>query len=201
MQRRVLIVNEPHERLDHLAEAVAELGHDPIVCWVEADGVSALLGREHPDVALIGPGAGPEQALAVITEMAQDGACPVIALIDASDPAFIRQAARRGVFAFVLRDDPGELAGAMEVALQRFAEYHSLRGAFDRRAVIEQAKGILMAHHGVDSDAAFAMLREHSQRSGQKLIDVAHGMVVSHQLLGPPAAISGGSGEGILSNT
>lgn len=31
------------------------------------------------------------------------------------------------------------------------------------------------------------MLREHSQNSGRKLIDVAEGVVKSHQLLGPPA--------------
>jgi AmiR/NasT family two-component response regulator len=53
------------------------------------------------------------------------------------------------------------------------------------RAVIEQAKGILMASHAVDSDAAFVMLRNHSQHSGRKLVEVAQAVVDSHLLLVP----------------
>jgi AmiR/NasT family two-component response regulator len=53
--------------------------------------------------------------------------------------------------------------------------------------VIEQAKGILMARNGIDGDKAFAMLRDHSQKSGQKLADVAAAVVDSHLLLLPQA--------------
>jgi AmiR/NasT family two-component response regulator len=45
------------------------------------------------------------------------------------------------------------------------------------RAVIEQAKGILMALHGLDADAAFDMLTQQSQRSHRKLRDVAQAIV------------------------
>ena len=58
------------------------------------------------------------------------------------------------------------MQSAIDVTLQRFAEYHSLQGAFGRRAVIEQAKGILMARHEIHADKAFAMLRDHSQHNG-----------------------------------
>jgi len=52
--------------------------------------------------------------------------------------------------------------------------------------VIEQAKGILMARHAIDADKAFGMLREHSQHSGNKLVDVANAIVDSHLLLVQP---------------
>jgi len=39
--------------------------------------------------------------------------------------------------------------------------------------MIEQAKGILMARHMINADAAFGMLRNHSQTNGRKLIDIA----------------------------
>jgi AmiR/NasT family two-component response regulator len=129
-----------------------------------------------------------EHALDLISEIVREATCPVIALLAASDPAYIRQAARRGVFAYILHDDPVELQSAIDITLQRFAEYHSLQGAFGRRAVIEQAKGILMAHHSFDSDAAFALLREQSQRTGRKVTDVAQAVVDSHLLL-----VSGGA--------
>lgn len=48
-----------------------------------------------------------------------------------------------------------------------------------------------MARHGVNADKAFDMLREHSQRSGRKLVDVAEAVVESHQLLLLPAPSAG----------
>jgi hypothetical protein len=91
----------------------------------------------------------------------------VIALLSAEDPAYVREAARRGVFAYIVDTTPEELQSAIDITLQRFSEYHNLQGAFGRRAVIEQAKGILMARHGIDADRAFEMLRNHSQHNGQ----------------------------------
>ena len=76
----------------------------------------------------------------------------------------------------------------IDVTLQRFTEYHNLQGAFGRRAVIEQAKGILMARHSIDAGKAFELLRDHSQHNGQKLADVAAAIVDSHLLLLPAAA-------------
>jgi ANTAR domain-containing protein len=57
--------------------------------------------------------------------------------------------------------------------LRRFAKYHNLEGAFGRRAMIERAKGILMAIHGIDEQEAFEMLRSQSQHNGRKLVDLA----------------------------
>jgi AmiR/NasT family two-component response regulator len=51
--------------------------------------------------------------------------------------------------------------------------------------MIERAKGILMAIHGVDEQEAFEILRSHSQHNGRKLIDLAEAVVESHRLLAP----------------
>jgi two-component system, response regulator / RNA-binding antiterminator len=119
----------------------------------------------------------------------------VIALLSAKDPAYVHEAAKWGVFAYIVEDSPEELQSAIDITLQRFAEYHSLQGAFGRRATIEQAKGILMARHAVDAERAFEMLRDHSQHNGHKLVDVAQAFVDSHLLLlsplGQPVASSG----------
>jgi AmiR/NasT family two-component response regulator len=106
-------------------------------------------------------------------------------LLHDSDPAFVNEAAKRGVFAHISDDDPGELQSTLDIVLHRFAEYHNLEGAFARRAMIERAKGILMATHAVDDERAFEMLRSHSQQTGTKLIDLAEAVVHSHRLLAP----------------
>jgi AmiR/NasT family two-component response regulator len=87
-----------------------------------------------------------------------------------------------------LDTDSEELQSAIEITLQRFSEFDNLQGAFGRQAVIEQAKGILMASHMIDQEKAFEMLRSHSQDNGRKLIDVAEAVVETHLLLLPQAS-------------
>jgi AmiR/NasT family two-component response regulator len=43
----------------------------------------------------------------------------------------------------------------------------------------------------VDQDKAFEMLRDHSQRSNRKVIEVAESIVQSHSLLLPPLGSGG----------
>jgi GAF domain-containing protein len=57
----------------------------------------------------------------------------------------------------------------------------NMRLAMDSRAVIEQAKGVLMAQRHVDADQAFEILREASQRYNRKLREIALGIVASTQ--------------------
>jgi AmiR/NasT family two-component response regulator len=182
---RVLIANEKRERLEIVAGVVAALGHEVIAREIYVKEVGASTARERPDVALVGLGLNSEHALDLISEIVREAACPVIALLHANDPAYIEEAAKRGVFAYIVDGDSESLASALAITLRRFAEYQNLQGAFGRRATIEQAKGILMARHLVNEDAAFEMLRTHSQTNGRKLVDVAEAVVASHTLLLP----------------
>jgi response regulator NasT len=169
-----------------LAHLVAGLGHEVIASEIEIRKAGAATTRERPDVALVVLGPSSEHALELIDEIVHEAACPVIALLSEKDPAYIREAAKRGVFAYIVDTDSEELQSAIEVTLQRFSEFDSLQGAFSRRAVIEQAKGILMERHKIDQDRAFEIMRSHSQHTGHKVVDVAEAIVQSYRLLPPP---------------
>ena len=186
----VLIANERRDRLELLAQVVIGLGHDVIAREIYVKEVGAVTAREQPDVALVGLGESSEHALELISEIVREAACPVIAILHAGDPAYIHEAAKRGVFAYIIDGTADELQSAIDITLQRFAEYQNLQGAFGRRALIEQAKGILMARNSTTADRAFEMLREHSQHNGRKLSDVAAAVVESHLLLLPAPARS-----------
>ena len=98
---RVLIANEKRERLDLLARVVSGLGtgdrtRDP------REEVGAVTARERPDVALVGLGLHSEHALELISEIVHEASCPVIALLSAKDPAYVHEAAKRGVFAYIV---------------------------------------------------------------------------------------------------
>jgi len=182
---RILIANERRDRLELLAQVVIRLGHEVIAREVDVKEVASVTAQVQPDVALVGLGLSSEHALELISEIVRDASCPVIALLSANNPAYVHEAAKRGVFAYIVDTTPEELQSAIDVTLQRFTEYHNLQGAFGRRAVIEQAKGILMARHSTNADKAFEMLREHSQHNGRKLADVAAAVVECHQLIMP----------------
>ena len=187
---RVLIANEKRDRLELLAQVVSGLGHEVIAREIYVKEVGAVTERERPDVALVGLGLSSEHALDLIAEIVREASCPVIALLSAKDPAYVHEAARRGVFAYIVDGDAEELQSAIDITLQRFAEYQSLQGAFGRRALIEQAKGVLMARHSIDADHAFDMMRDHSQHNGRKVVEVAQAIVDSHLLLVGPSTVS-----------
>ena len=180
---RVLIANERRDRLELLAQVVAGLGHEVIAREIDVEDVGSVTARERPDVALVGLGESSEHALGLIDKIVREAACPVIVLLHAPDPAFLREASKRGVFAHISDDDVEDWQGSIDIVLRRFAEYHDLQGAFGRRALIERAKGILMERHSIDENAAFEMLRERSRIDNRKLIDLAAAVVDGHRLL------------------
>jgi AmiR/NasT family two-component response regulator len=180
---RVLIANERKDRLDLVAPIVATLGHDVVAREIDVEDVGAVTATEQPDVALVGLGESSDHALGLIEQIVQEAACPVIALIHAPDPGFVKEASKRGVFAYINDSEVEDWQSSIDIVLRRFAEYHDLEGAFGRRAVTERAKGILMERHSVDEASAFEMLRDHSRRGNRRLVDVAAAVVAGHGLL------------------
>jgi len=180
---RVLIANERQDRLAIVAPIVAALGHEVVAREVTVGDVGVVTARERPDVALVGLGESSEHALGLIEKIVQEAACPVILLIHAPDSAFVKQASRRGIFAYITDAGAKDWQSSIDIVLRRFTEYHDLEGAFGRRALTERAKGILMERHSVAETAAFAMLRKESRSANRKLVDVAGAVVDGHRLL------------------
>ena len=191
---RVLIANERRDRLALLAPIVAALGHEVIAREIDVEDVGPATARERPDVALVGLGESSDHALRLIEKIVQEAACPVIVLLHAPDPGFVKEASKRGVFAYITDGEGTDWQSSIDIVLRRFAEYQDLEGAFGRRAVTERAKGILMERHSVDESAAFEMLREHSRSTNRKLVDIASAVVDGHRLLPkkPPAVAHSG---------
>jgi response regulator NasT len=164
---RILIANERKDRLARIADVVRRLGHEVISRELEVSEVAAATEREHPDLAFVGLGVSGEHALDMISEIVREASCPVIALLEADDPVWVNEAAKRGIFAYIVDGHAEEMQSAIDITLRRYNEYSNLEGAFARRAVIERAKGIMMSRQELDEQRAFELLRSQSQRSGR----------------------------------
>ena len=77
---------------------------------------------------------------------------------------------------------------ALHLSATRAATDHAIAEATRHRAVIEQAKGIIMLAYQVDADAAFQVLRRHSQNTNTKLRDLAARLVDGIRDMGLDAA-------------
>ena len=155
---RVLIANERPDRLALLADVVTGLGHEVIASEIHVSEVAAVTSRDRPDVALVGLGESSEHALQLITEIVRGTFCPVIALLRGYDAEWIDEAAKRGVYAYIVDTRPAELQSAIEITLRRFAELQDAQGAFERRnaeilhdAAVTQSRrrNVLELHDGV----------------------------------------------------
>jgi AmiR/NasT family two-component response regulator len=180
---RILVADGRREILDEVAHTVIGLGHD-VVGEADLGDVAALTASLRPDAAIVIVGESSAHAHDLIGRIVTEASCPVIAILDVEDEAFIREAARRGIFAYVtMGREAAALQSSLDVVLSRFAEYHGLEGAFARRAITERAKGILMERHAVDEKQAFTMLREEARRTNRKITDVAEAVALSVNLL------------------
>jgi len=180
---RILVSDGKGHRLEEVTRTVTSLGHE-VVGHSSLGEVAASTASIRPDAAIVIVGESSERALDLIGRIVTEAACPVIAILDVEDEAFIRDAAKRGIFAYItLGRDASALQSSLDVVLSRFAEYHGLEGAFVRRAITERAKGILMERHSVDDQRAFEMLRDEARRTNRKLIEVAEAVTLSVHLL------------------
>ena len=180
---RILIADERESRLDEIAQVVDGLGHTVVARVLDVSRIAEETRREHPDVAIVGLGEESKHALDLISEVVRQAACPVIADLETEDSAFIDNAARRGIFAYVTHGSLPDMANAIDIVLQRYAEFSRLEGAFGRRALIEQAKGILMERHGISADEAFEELRSRARSTSTSVVEVAEAVTLSHPLL------------------
>ena len=97
-------------------------------------------------------------------------------------------AARPGRFADTAYDVVLLLVAHAGMVVDNASLYHDstqlvtqLRTALDTRSLVGRAQGLLMRHHGYDSDTAFTTIKRASQNTNTKLRDIAAQLVTAHE--------------------
>jgi response regulator NasT len=187
---KVLLADEDEGALRITAALVRDLGHRVSEMAIGLQQAAEVIARDDPDLSIVVVSQDDGYALDLIDEIGEYARGPVIALVDKEDPAFVAQAAERGIWAYARLGTVESIQSAIEVAMRRHAESRALteqvqrlESALERRAMIERAKGIIMERQSVSEREAFDRLRDHARSRNRTVVDVASSVSEGHALL------------------
>jgi response regulator NasT len=173
-------------RLDLCAQ-LEDAGHE--VAGEARDGVEAVaLARElQPDIAVLDVKMPRLDGIEAARRIRGERPIPIVIVTAFDTKELVDRAADAGAYGYLSKPFAGnDLPAAISLATARHKELEELRDevgtladALAARKAIERAKGLLMEREGLTEGAAFARLRNASQRSGQPLKLIAEAIVVA----------------------
>jgi response regulator NasT len=194
-KRRVVIAEDMSTIRMNLRESLTQIGYE--VVGEAADGQTAIeQARLHkPDVVVLDMKMPDNQTteeagIRAARVLTADGTAPCVLLTAYNEDHLIAEAVKAGVVSYLVKPVSAEaLAPTIEVAIARFAEYRELLGeyqevtrALEARKIIEKAKGVLMAKHGLTEDEAYQRIRKTSMDTRKPMRDVADAILLAEEI-------------------
>ncbi|MCW5941690.1 MAG: response regulator [Fimbriimonadaceae bacterium] len=187
---RVLIADDdPIIRLD-LKQMLENLEYDVVA---EADdGQKAVeAARETtPDVCILDVKMPVMDGIEAVDIITAENIAPAILLTAYSDRELIDRAKAAGVFAYLVKPfKPSDLPPAIEVARSRFEQNNALtkevadlNERLEARKLVDRAKGILMAQHGLDEAEAYRRIQLQSMNSRKSMREIAEAIILAQSV-------------------
>jgi response regulator NasT len=182
--RRIVVAGERSPYSEKLSASLAALGNRVFTRELHPGSAASELGDVDSELVVVVGGVDRSLDIRLIGAVRHEGRLPVVAAIEHGDMEWTVAAVAAGASGAVIGSGLESLRASVHAACERFAELRSLEQALERRAVIERAKGVLMAIHGIGGEDAYILLRDHSMRTNRKLVKVAEAILSSHVLLG-----------------
>ena len=173
-------------RLD-LREMLTDAGHE--VIGEAANGEEAVkLARElKPEFIIMDVKMPVMDGLTAAKLIAAENIAPVLLLTAYSQQDIVEKASEAGVIAYLVKPIREEqLFPAMEIAAKRFLEMQKLNGelaqlkeSLETRKLLDRAKGILMAAHGMTEQEAYLNIHQFSMAKRISLKALAESIIAA----------------------
>ncbi|MEG1160170.1 MAG: ANTAR domain-containing protein, partial [Acidaminococcaceae bacterium] len=119
--------------------------------------------------------------------IAEESLAPVLLLTAYSQTEIVAAAKTAGVLAYLVKPvKEQQLFPAMEIALSRFTEFkaldeelNTLKESLETRKLLERAKGLIMAAHGLTEDEAYRKLQQYSMNRRLTLKALAQAVIAA----------------------
>lgn len=200
---KIAVVDDSPARAAVIEEGLREAGLTDITILVERRGLVARLVELAPDVVLINLENPGRDVLEETFALSRALGRPIAMFVDQSDDQSIAEAVDAGISAYVVDGLRKErIKPVLELAIRRFRAFARLQQELDdarvrlaEREVVDKAKRLLMARHGIGEPDAYAMLRSHAMSANRRIAQVAEALVTAEQLMGALPLGEKGSGE------
>jgi two-component system, response regulator PdtaR len=188
--RRVLLAeDEALIRLD-LKEMLQEEGYD--VVGEVGDGESAVRSAEQlrPDLVILDVKMPGMDGITAAERIAGSRIAPVVILTAFSQRDLVERARDAGAMAYLVKPfQKRDLMPAIEMAVSRHAEIVSLESEvttlgerLEARKIVERAKGVLQAEHGLSEPEAFRWIQRTSMNRRSTMRSVAEAIIAGELL-------------------
>jgi two-component system, response regulator PdtaR len=167
--RVVIAEDEALIRLD-LKEMLEEEGYE--VAGEASDGAHAveLAASLRPDLAILDIKMPVLDGISAAERIAADRICPVVILTAFSQRELVERARDAGAMAYLVKPfTKADLVPAIEIAVSRFqemaalgTEVGTLKERLEVRKLLDRAKGLLQAEHGMTEPQAFRWIQKTS---------------------------------------
>jgi two-component system, response regulator PdtaR len=189
--RVVVAEDEALIRLD-LKEMLEEEGYE--VVGEAGDGETAvkLAQSQRPDLVILDVKMPVLDGLSAAEQIAADRIAPVVILTAFSQRDLVERARDAGAMAYLVKPfTKADLVPAIAMAVSRFqevraleAEVSNLRDRLEVRKLLDRAKGLLQAEHGLTEAEAFRWIQKTSMDRRISMRDVAQA-VLDRAMAGP----------------
>jgi len=169
-----------------------ESGYD-LVASLPADVfLPERIAQLQPDLIIADSESDARDVLEHIVIATRDARRPIVMFTEDDAPSSMDAALEAGVSAYIVAGLQAErVKPVLDVALARFRreqrlldELSDTRQKLHDRKVLDRAKGLLMARHGLSEEQAYARLRTLAMNKNLKLAEVAQRLIDVEDLLG-----------------
>ncbi len=187
---RILIADDEHLVAAGLATHLGELGYQVVGPATDGDVAIEMCREQRPDLALLDLRMPRTDGLQAADIIFKQMAIPVVILSAYSDPEFVRDANRAGVFGYLLKPVTlDQLRVGISVAWARYLDFieqngeiKSLKERLEARKIIEQAKWIIVKRKDIPEPEAMKLLQKQARNNRRTLVDVARAILENEEL-------------------
>lgn len=186
---KVLLADDNQERADAVSRSLAEAGVVEILRLAPGQRLVDVVKSESPDVLIVDMSRPDRDSLDGIREVTERHPRPIVMFVDRDDPGFMEDAIAAGVSSYNLlgRAVP-DVKPIVQAAVAIFRRYQKVADDLSRaetrlgeRAIIQQAKAILMRQRKIDEPRAHRWLRQNAMNKGKRMVDVARELIAASE--------------------
>lgn len=181
----ILLIDDNKQRAESLTMALDNSRYTVSHLASPDAGLLKKVEQIQPDIIVIDIESPSRDILESLNTISQYNPKPVVMFAEEQDTQAINQCIESGVSAYVVGDIQAErVKPILDAAVARFREFQKLKdelavtkNELASRALVDQAKRLLMKKKNLSEDAAYKAMRKTAMDTGQRLEDVAKTLI------------------------